>query len=47
MKQHGISLKGYRLTKDGKLVPDKKGMSVSKKIQQRKSKKVTVKRGAP
>lgn len=42
MKNSGISLKGYRLDKNGKLVKSTKGMSVSKRIAQAKSKRPRV-----
>ena len=44
MKIAGTSIKGFRLDKNGKLVPNTKRLSVSKQIAQRKSKKVSVKR---
>lgn len=46
MKLRGTPLKGFTLdAKSGKLKRNMKGVSVSKRIAQKKSKKVTPKRG--
>ena len=42
MKLKGIPLKGYRLSKAGKLVKETKHLSVSAQLQKRGSKKVRV-----
>jgi hypothetical protein len=42
MKRTGITIPGYRMDKTGKLVKSTKGMSVSRVIAQKKSKKVRV-----
>ena len=42
MKHTGITLPGYRFDKTGKLVKSTKGMSVSRVIAQKKSKRVRV-----
>jgi hypothetical protein len=47
MKNSGIPLKGMRVDKHGKLVRSTKGMSVSARIKQKKSKRVRVTKGAP
>jgi hypothetical protein len=39
-----INLKGYRLSKDGKLVPCQKRLDVSARLRQRASKRVRVAR---
>jgi hypothetical protein len=44
MKLRGIKLSGYSV-KDGKVKKTTKGMSVSKRIQQSKSKRVRPKKG--
>ena len=44
MKRTGITIPGYRFDKTGKLVKSTKGMSVSRVIAQKKSKKVSVAR---
>ena len=45
MKFSGIAIPGYALDKSGKPVRSTKRMPVSKRIVQRKSKRVTPKRG--
>ena len=45
MKNIGIAIPGFRLDKHGKPVRSTKRMSVSKRIAQKKSKQVRVKRG--
>jgi hypothetical protein len=45
LKRTGIAIPGYVFDKNGKLVPSTKHMSVSKRIAQKKSKQVRVKRG--
>lgn len=42
-----IKLPTFKLDKSGNLVKSSKGLSVSKKIAQRKSKKISVKRRSP
>ena len=42
MKTIGIPLKGYRLSKAGKLVKETKHLSVSAQLQKRASKKIRV-----
>ncbi|MGL4557390.1 MAG: hypothetical protein ACRCV5_07790 [Afipia sp.] len=47
VKIAGTKIPGFRIDKNGKLVPNTKKLSVSKQIAQRKSKKVSVKRRSP
>jgi hypothetical protein len=39
MKHHGIAIPGYRIDANGKLVRSQKGVPVSKRIAQAKSRK--------
>jgi hypothetical protein len=39
---HRINLKGFRLTKEGKLVRDERRLDVSTRLRQRASKKVRI-----
>lgn len=45
MKRTGIVIPGYALDKNGDLVRSTKRMSVSKRIAQKKSKRLSFKRG--
>lgn len=47
MAGHKVKIPGYRIDKAGKLVKSSKGLSVSKQIAQRTSKKISVKRRSP
>jgi hypothetical protein len=39
------AVKGYRLTKEGKLVKDQKRLNVSQRLQQAASKRIRIQRG--
>ncbi len=43
MTGHRLNIKGYRLNKDGRLEKTNKHLSVSARLAQRGSKKITVK----
>lgn len=46
MSGHRITLRGFRLDKDGnRIIRDPRRLSVSKRLQQRASKRVRMKRG--
>lgn len=45
MSGQKIALKGFKLDKHGRLVPDEKRFNVSKQLQRRGSQKVTYKGG--
>jgi hypothetical protein len=45
MKHTGITIKGFRLSKDGKLVRDTRKLDVSARIRERASTKVRPRRG--
>lgn len=47
MTSRPITLKGYKLDKNGKLIKQQAHQSVSDKIRQRKSKRVKVARPCP
>ena len=42
MTGHRINLKGYRLDKGGKLVPDQRRLPVNVRLQQKNSRRVRV-----